>query len=182
MRTLSKPADARNRCMPWSPYGSARSGQVPGAPGKGVADYAKCGLLPEEEQVRSLEDEQPPFKGGAATIVCDGKDGYRVALNDWAGAACGTEDCVRKHEQSHAADWKKRWPEGCKGKKDGDAIPLGGDGYDEFLKKSECTAHTVDLACADALLAAKTKAKDKACIETVGDYVKLTKEQKKSYC
>jgi hypothetical protein len=148
-----------------------------------LADFAWCGLVPEEEQVdRAVEDEQPPFKGGAATIVCDGKGGYRVALNDWAGAECGTEDCVRKHEQSHADDWKGRWPDGCKDKKDGDKIPLGGDGYAEFLKKSECTAHTVDLSCANTLLAAKTKAKDKTCIKTVEDYIKLTAEQKKNYC
>jgi hypothetical protein len=158
-------------------------GQVHDAPRKELADFARCGLVPEEEQVdRVVEDEQLPSKSGAATIVCDGKGGYRVALNGWAGAKCGTKDCVRKHEQSHAKDWKGRWPDGCKGKKDGDKIPLGGAGYKDFLKKSECTAHTVDLSCANTLLTAKTKAKDKACITTVKDYIKLTSEQKKSYC
>ena len=51
-----------------------------------------------------------------------------MQLNSWAGAACGIEDCVRRHEQSHATDWAGRWPDGCKGKKDGDTIPLGGAG------------------------------------------------------
>ena len=105
-----------------------------------------------------------------------------MALNGWAGAPCGTEDCVRRHEQSHANDWKKRWPEGCKGKADGATIPLGGAGYAAFLKTSECTAHTVDLACAAKLLAAKTKAKDATCVKEVKDYIKLTEQQKKGYC
>jgi hypothetical protein len=122
-----------------------------------------------------------PTAGGAATIVCDGNGGYRVALNGWAGAPCGTEGCVVKHESQHAADWKKRWPDGCKPKADhpdGSDIPLGGDGYDAFLNDSECKAHTVDLACADDLL--KTATGD--CKAKVQHYRDLTAEQKKAYC
>lgn len=118
---------------------------------------------------------------GAATIVCDGKGGYRVALNDWAGAPCGTESCVVKHESQHIKDWKKRWPNGCKPKADhpdGSDIPLGGDGYDAFLNDSECKAHTVDLKCADTLL--KTAKGD--CKAKVKAYRDLTAEQKKNYC
>ena len=29
---------------------------------------------------------------------------------------------------------RSRWPDGCKGKKNGDTIPLGGPGYAAFLK------------------------------------------------
>jgi hypothetical protein len=124
----------------------------------------------------STEPEAP--HAGSATIVCDGSDGYKVDLGSWAGAPCGTEGCVRKHEEQHAADWRGRWPEGCKGKAVGATIPLGGAGYAEFLKKSECSAHTVDLACAETLLAAATgdcKAKVKA-------YADLTRTQKAGFC
>src|SRR6266851_1194072 len=103
----------------------------------------------------SIDGFDRPMAGGSATIVCDGKGGYRVALNDWAGAPCGTEGCVKKHEQQHIKDWKKRWPSGCKPKADhadGSDIPLGGEGYDAFLNDSECKAHTVDLKCADTLV------------------------------
>jgi hypothetical protein len=129
----------------------------------------------------NMDGFRHPAAGGAATIVCDGNGGYRVALNDWAGAPCGTESCVTKHESQHIADWKKRWPDGCKPKADhadGSDIPLGGDGYDAFLNDSECKAHTVDLACADDLL--KTARGD--CKAKVQHYRDLTAEQKKSYC
>jgi len=115
---------------------------------------------------------------GAATIVCDGSGGYRVQLNSWAGAKCGIEACVRKHEESHAADWRKRWPEGCKGKADGDQIPLGGPGYDDFLKKSECDAYTTEVPCEEAALAGASK----ECKPYVQNILDDTKAQQKKYC
>ena len=75
---------------------------------------------------------------GSATIVCDGSNGYRVDMGGWAGAPCGIAGCVRRHEEQHIADWQGRWPNGCKNKKNGDTIPLGGAGYAAFLKASEC--------------------------------------------
>ena len=84
---------------------------------------------------------------GAATIVCDGRGGYRVHLGWAATFGCGIADCVRDHELSHISDWQGRWPNGCKNadgtsKRDGTAVPVGGDGYDAFLRRSECTAYT----------------------------------------
>jgi hypothetical protein len=130
-----------------------------------------------------LSDDNRPHQG-SATIVCDGKGDYRVALNGWAGARCGIEDCVKRHEESHASDWRKRFPDGCKNadgtpKPDGADIPLGGPGYDDFLKKSECDAYTIEVPCEQAAL-------DNAATEDCKTYVKGilddSKNQQKKYC
>ncbi len=126
----------------------------------------------------SREEGYAQPRAGAATIVCDGSGGYRVQLNSWAGAKCGIEACVRKHEESHAADWKKRWPDGCKGKADGDQIPLGGPGYDDFLKKSECDAYSTEVPCEEAALSGATK----ECKPYVQGVLDDTKQQQKKYC
>jgi hypothetical protein len=126
---------------------------------------------------RHIEHDGQPHQG-AATIVCDGSGGYRVQLNSWAGAKCGIEACVRKHEESHAADWRKRWPDGCKGKANGDQIPLGGPGYDAFLKKSECDAYTTEVPCEEAALSGASK----ECKPYVQGVLDDTKKQKKAYC
>jgi hypothetical protein len=144
-----------------------------GAPSRGEA---ACGLRD------GLEHDGQPHQG-AATIVCDGSGDYRVALNSWAGAKCGIEDCVRRHEESHAADWRKRWPDGCKNadgtpKPDGSQIPLGGPGYDDFLKKSECDAYTTEVPCEQAALAGATK----ECKPYVQGVLDDTKNQQKKYC
>ena len=96
---------------------------------------------------------------GDATIVCKGGN-YTVYLGSWAGKSCGRPDCVTVHEQSHISDWQKRWLNGCK-KADGTNqpdgyLPLGGEGYDDFLEKSECDAHKADLECAEKKLKAAT--------------------------
>jgi hypothetical protein len=130
---------------------------------------------------RLQHDERP--HQGAATIVCNGAGDYRVALNSWAGAPCGVEACVRLHEESHAADWRKRWPDGCKNadgtpKPDGADIPLGGPGYDEFLRKSECDAHTVEIPCEQAALDGASK----DCKPYVQDVLNDTVDQRNKYC
>lgn len=129
---------------------------------------------------RKIERFQRP-RAGSATIVCESGD-YVVKLNSWAGKPCGISNCVTVHERSHIVDWRGRWPTGCK-KADGTNqadgyLPLGGDGYDEFLKKSECTAHTKDLECA----AEKLKGASGDCKTKLESYVKLTEEQKKGFC
>lgn len=121
---------------------------------------------------------------GAATIVCDGSGGYMPQLNSWAGAPCGIEDCVRKHEESHARDWQKRYPDGCKNadgtpKAAGADIPLGGPGYSDFLKKSECDAYTVEVPCEEAALSNATTDECKTYVKSTLDD---TKKQQKSYC
>jgi hypothetical protein len=118
---------------------------------------------------------------GDATIVCKAGQ-YVVDLGSWAGTPCGQPDCVTVHEESHIKDWKKRWPKGCK-KDDGTNqpdgyLPKGGEGYDEFLKKSECDAHIADLKCA----AEKEKSATGACKETWKNYINLTEKEKKKWC
>lgn len=128
--------------------------------------------------------EKPSPEQGGATIQCDGSGGYEIVYNGWAGATCGTKACVTAHENSHIADWKAKWPTGCKGQSRG-YLPKGDPPdkplmtvaeYNAFLKKSECKAHTVDLICAEAL------PKPKGCKKTVEDYISLTRRQKAKWC
>lgn len=134
---------------------------------------------PEEGEMAPEKQQRP--HAGSATIECKGGK-YVVDLGSWGGKPCGIPDCVTEHEESHIKDWKKRWPNGCK-KADGTNqpdgyLPLGGAGYAAFLKKSECDAHTVDLACARK----KLRAAKGACRKKWRAYIKLTKKQKKNYC
>lgn len=137
------------------------------------------GTMPEEDGGRKRRPQQ-----GSASIQCDGSGGYEIIYGGWAGATCGTKACVTAHESSHMADWKAKWPNGCVGQAKG-YLPKGdppdnplmtADEYDKFLKDSECKAHTVDLACAEAL------PKPAGCEKTVEDYIKLTREQKANWC
>lgn len=76
------------------------------------------------------------------------------------------KDCTQAHEQSQIADWKGRYGgDLCKGVPDG-SLPVGGDGYEEFLRKSECKAYKVGKACREKLLKSAA-AKDKAAIQGV---------------
>ena len=139
-----------------------------------VGDY-DLGFGTEEEY--AVGKARPPHQG-AATIKCDGKDGYKPVLGSWAGKPCGISDAVTVHEQSHASDWKGRWPDGCKGKKDGDAIPTGGAGYDAFLNKSECDAHQAELNYVAGLIA---KEKNEDCKTKLKAHEDLTKKQRKAF-
>lgn len=129
-------------------------------------------------------EEKPDPAAGSATIKCDGKGDYEILLGSWATATCGTKDCVIKHESSHMKDWKAKWPNGCKNQPKGylpkgdppDEVLMTAAEYNAFLKQSECDAHTVDLACANAL------PQPAGCETTVKDYIKLTADQKKNYC
>jgi len=72
--------------------------------------------------------------------------------------------CTGEHEYSHLQDWLKRYGEDvCKGKKNG-SVPVGGDGYNEFLRQSECKAYKAGKKCREKLLAT-CKEKDKASIQ-----------------
>lgn len=156
------------------PPGVATSHAEPGKTEDGTDTACGCG----GNKGCSCTTSPAPPHAGDATIVCDGAGGYRVDLGSWAGAPCGTEGCVRTHENQHIADWKGRWPDGCKGKPDGGQIPLGGPGYAAFLKASECRAHTVDLICANVLLQTATG----DCKAKVQKYVDLTEQQRKHWC
>lgn len=191
MRTRSM--DARRpthaACAAWTPCGRSVDA------GRGSESHPRraCALgstlLGEETRDEVVDEETPqrrfppgqPLAGGAATIVCNGSGGYRVAMNDWAGATCGIEACVRKHEESHASDWKGRWPDGCKDKADGAQIPLGGAGYPAFLKASECTAYGVEETCISPKAAAAATGKT-ACEVTLRDHLADTRTQKATFC
>ncbi|GAC1368698.1 MAG: hypothetical protein NVSMB32_13730 [Actinomycetota bacterium] len=150
-----------------TPSGGATEMAGPDTPGQSGDD---------SEEVPVREHARP--RQGDATIVCDGAGGYRPDLRGWASAPCGIVDCVRGHEQSHANDWKGRWPDGCKGKKDGADIPLGGPGYAAFLKQSECRAYTFELNCVTPLAAAGKG----DCKKKLDDHKLDTENQKTSFC
>ena len=140
----------------------------------GLLDRAKRG---------PLEAFGPGPHEDSATIVCNGSDGYRVKLEGtWVNKEpyikCGIRDCVRAHEESHKADWEKRFPDGCKGKKDGDPVPTGGPGYADFLRQSECRSYTGEVPCGESLLASASA----ECKPTVENQLNVWKKRKKSYC
>jgi len=134
----------------------------------GVDNFDDEGLLPHED---------------AATIVCDGAGDYTVSMGWAATAPCGIGDCVRGHEESHARDWRKRFPNGCKNadgtpKAAGSQVPVGGPGYADFLRESECRSYTGEIPCGEALLA-KSNA---ACKPRVQSQLDTWKKRKSSYC
>jgi len=79
----------------------------------------------------------------ASTIQCDGKGNYEVVN---INKKCDAE-CSELHEKSHIADWQARYgADSCQNKPKG-YLPLGGTGYPEFKKKSECKAYRVGWRC-----------------------------------
>ena len=153
------------------------------AAARGPVARAEPGTDPE------TDEEGPPVgraelpHAGSATIVCDGRGGYRVDPGWAATATCGIGRCVTLHEQSHITDWKRRWPDGCKNadgtaKADGATIPLGGPGYAAFLKASECTAYGVEIPCEEGLLAGASD----ACKPTIQTVLDDSRRQKTSFC
>lgn len=155
---------------------------------------ARSNLVPERCDLTADNEEesvsrpaissvlQAPRQGDA-TIVCDGAGGYRADLRGWATAGCGIAGCVQRHEESHAADWRGRWPNGCRNpdgtnKPNGSSIPLGGPGYDAFLRRSECTAYTVEETCVTGLLGGASA----SCRPQLQSHLADTRAQKATYC
>jgi RHS repeat-associated protein len=100
-----------------------------------------------------------PVPPGDNSIVCKG--GKLVVQNNNKGP---DSKCTQAHEDQHIQDWKKRYGDDlCKGVKDG-YLPVGGDGYSEFLRQSECDAFKVGKKCRDDLLKG-CDPKDKAAIQ-----------------
>jgi hypothetical protein len=182
------PTPARAGCDHGEPAIERWMGAAPARFGPPLRTCALEDQTPESEEAGEpvADSDEVPVRetpgsprAGDATIVCNGTGGYRVDMGSWAGAPCGIEGCVRRHEQQHIADWQGRWPDGCKGKKNGDTIPLGGTGYAAFLKASECSAYTVERNCIAPLAA---KAKTEPCKTRLKDHLDDTERQKKSYC
>lgn len=82
-----------------------------------------------------------------STIQCDGNGEYEVVNTR---IYCD-RICTQMHEMQHISDWKRRYGSGsCRDKVKG-YLPLGGVGYDDFRKRSECMAHAVGMLCRKAL-------------------------------
>jgi RHS repeat-associated protein len=91
----------------------------------------------------------PTGLDGNSTIQCDGNGDYEVVNKD--KNEC-TAACTKAHEQSHIADWKKRYgADSCRNKPRG-FRPGGGYGYLQFLWQSECSAYGVQGTCLRKLL------------------------------
>jgi hypothetical protein len=94
------------------------------------------------------------------SVVC--KSGKLTVQNNNSGP---DKSCTQAHEESHMADWKGRYGNNlCEGVADG-KLPVGGDGYTEFLRKSECKAYKVGKACRENLLKTASDA-DKPAIQS----------------
>ncbi len=104
-----------------------------------------------------------PIDATSNSIIC--KSGVLTVQNNNSGPDSA---CTQAHEGSHIQDWKNRYGENlCVGVADG-SLPLGGDGYAEFLRQSECKAYKVGKSCREKLLLTATDA-DKAAIQTAID-------------
>jgi RHS repeat-associated protein len=100
-----------------------------------------------------LGSKPPP---SPSTIQCDGKGNYEVVNNN---KGCDFQ-CTKDHEDVHVQDWKARYgATSCQGKAKG-YLPLGGAGYDEFLRKSECKGYATGKACREALIREKCNCPD----------------------
>lgn len=76
--------------------------------------------------------------------------------------------CTQAHESSHMQDWKNRYGDDlCSGVADG-SLPVGGEGYAEFLRQSECKAYAVGKACRERQLPTAPEA-DKPAIQNAID-------------
>jgi len=93
------------------------------------------------------------------SIVCQG--GSLTVQNNNSGP---DRECTQAHEEQHKRDWEGRYGENlCDGVSDGN-LPVGGDGYSEFLRQSECDSYRVGKACRENLLASAEDA-DKPAIQ-----------------
>jgi hypothetical protein len=159
---------------------ASRAHEVERQSGKEMALPAKA----TTELAEEMKQRRPRPRNGSASIQCDGSGGYEITYGIYENATCGTKTCVTKHESSHIKDWKGKWPNGCKNQAKG-YVPTGvepddplitDEEYTAFLKQSECTAHTIDLDCANGL------PQPDECKQTVKGYIKLTSDQKKHWC
>lgn len=150
-------------------------------PGTDVEDDEFAERRPSGKSCPRCRNNAP--HNGSATIVCNGSGGYRVSMGWAATATCGIGDCVRRHEESHITDWRRRYPDGCKNadgsnKPDGTRVPTSGSGYDAFLRTSECTAYNVEIPCEEALLSAAST----ECRPVVQNVLSDSRRQKGVYC
>jgi hypothetical protein len=86
----------------------------------------------------------PPYPPGTRISSIECRGGHLHIDNRNGGA---DSDCTAEHERRHASDWIGRYgPNLCQGVPDGQ-LPVGGDGYEQFLHASECEAFKEGLNC-----------------------------------
>lgn len=101
----------------------------------GINTYAYVGNRP-------ITWEDPTGLIGS-TIQCNGRGDYEV-IN--VNRACDAA-CTKLHEESHIADWKKRYDaDSCRNKPKG-YLPLSGNDYLKFRAESECKAYRIGKEC-----------------------------------
>jgi len=116
-------------------------------------------------------DYRPP-NPNKNTIIC-----YKGKLTIQNKNEGPGRKCYGVHEYVHLKDWLKRYGEDvCKGRKNG-TTPVGGDGYEEFLRQSECKAYKADKPCFEDLLK-NCKEKDREALEKE---INWSKEQLETY-
>jgi hypothetical protein len=126
--------------------------------------------MPREKKI---EGTPAPIDSDSNSIIC--MKGVLVVQNNNSGS---DKDCTQAHENSHIADWKHRYGDDlCRGVPNG-SLPVGGEGYDDFLKKSECKAYKVGKVCREKLLKSVAE-HDKAEIQRAID---RDNSQIKHYC
>lgn len=108
-------------------------------------------------RMRGTPVDIPP---NSNSIVCRG--GRLVVQNNNSGP---DRACTQAHEEQHMRDWRDRYGENpCEGVSDGQ-LPVGGDGYEEFLRQSECRAYRVGKECRENSLRTASDA-DKPAIQS----------------
>ena len=110
--------------------------------------------------------ECSPITQSNATVVCDGRGGFRVHYGAYEQRPW-LKPCVTKHEESHIRDFQRDAPNSCQnpddtpvcdGERAGDHIRFTKRGIDpgEWQRKSECVAPHIGHKCGEAALAHAT--------------------------
>lgn len=151
-----------------------------------------CGLLvrgseekTEEEEAQTLtrSAEKSPVKveeygaegKGSATVLCDGKGGYRVDLGMYGNMPCGIRDCTNKHEHSHIDDLKPH--DACKDIANGELPEVPNP--DQFRRASECKAsRDVEMPC----LTRKARAREPGCAPVLDPMKKKVCNDIENWC
>jgi hypothetical protein len=138
-----------------------------------IHDGVSCNFLGDDQEPNSTPSAPPspspaaevvtgtpaPIPPGANSIVCRGGNLGLQINNTGPDRACS-----EAHESSHMADWKARYGNNlCAGVPDGQ-LPVGGPGYTEFLRQSECKAYRVGKACRQNLIRTSSDA-DKPAVQ-----------------
>ena len=117
-----------------------------------------------------------PIDPDASTIGC-----YKGELSIQNKNKDCDRVCTGEHEYRHLLDWKNRYGNDlCKCVKTGE-LPVGGEGYDEFLRKSECRAYKAGLKCREDLLKKYKGEKNKKCRDSIQAGIDRDKEQLKTH-